>query len=93
MSAVKDMRRAPRDDFDTPVMYSQIGTTSFKHADMHNFSEGGMYFESKVPMSPGSDLSVKTMNFRSANKCTVKWCKELEDADTGKYGIGLECEI
>ncbi len=93
MSAFKEMRCNTRDDFNAWILYTPTISNNYKHAEMRNFSDGGMYFESDTPMKPGSDLSIRTMNFCSANQGTVRWCKELGDSGSGKYGIGLKCDI
>lgn len=95
MNKSKDMRKVERDDFDTPISYSDDNFHTHHRALMHNFSDNGMYLESDVPLKPGSEVYIKTEDFRSINRCEVKWCNKLEDDDSGSehFGIGLQCEI
>ena len=93
MTTFKEIRKISRDDFDIPVTYSSDHFTTHHKAMMHNFSEDGLYFESKEPIAPGTEVVVKTVNLCSVNRCEVKWCSKIDDddVDTDQFGIGLHC--
>ncbi len=93
IQSLAEMRKFERNDFDTPVMFSDEKFNRHHKAMMHNFSDHGMYFESNEPIRPGTNLYVKTMNYRSVNKCQVRWCSKIDESGNKVYGIGLECEI
>ena len=66
----------------------------FIYAQMHNFSETGMCFESEVAIRPGTAIKIKfnTQRFNSiANNCVsiVKWCRGLTDEKSSLYAFGL----
>lgn len=88
-----EMRRFERNDFDTPVIYSDEQIDRYHDAMMHNFSDQGLYFESDEPLRVGSKIFVKTINFCSVNKCEVRWCSKLDSDEKDMYGIGLECQL
>lgn len=93
MKEFKDLRSHERVDFDTPVLFADTNQQEHQRAMMHNFSDNGMYFESDEPLRTGSEVSVKTLEFCSINKCRVRWCGRLKSDSEEKFGIGLQCEI
>lgn len=93
MKNYRDLRSHERVDFDTPVLFSGTEQQDHQRAMMHNFSDNGMYFESAEPLRTGSEINVKTMEFRSINKCRVRWCGRINKEGEEVFGIGLQCEI
>jgi hypothetical protein len=67
------------------------------YAQMQNFSEGGMYFETEIALKPGTKITVKFDRplFHAASRIyasMVRWCKGMTD-DTGKvntFGFGVQ---
>jgi len=70
---------------------------------MVNYSEGGLYFESKTPFKPGTSIHIKLEKslfsaagakphdgFRFSTLGEVKWCKDLSTKECDKYGIGVK---
>ena len=88
-----EMRQFERNDFDTPVVFSDADINSHHSAVMHNFSDEGMYFESDQPLRLGEKIYVKTVNYCSVNKCEVRWCSKVDSDGKEMFGIGLHCEI
>ncbi len=88
-----EMRSSERNDFDTPVVYSDEAISSHRNAMMHNFSDNGMYFESEEPLRLGDKIYVKTMDYCSVNKCEVRWCCKVDSEGKEMFGIGLHCDI
>jgi hypothetical protein len=86
-------RRFERNDFDTPVVFSDDQIKEYHNAMMYNFSDHGMYFESHAPLRQGSTVFVKTLNYCSVNKCQVRWCRKIDSEGKEVFGIGLECDI
>lgn len=93
MKNYREFRSHERVDFDTPVLFSGRGHPDHQRAMMHNFSDNGMYFESPEPLRTGAEVSVKTIELRSINKCRVRWCGRVDKDGEDMFGIGLECEI
>jgi hypothetical protein len=93
MQDFTELREHERTDFDTPVLFSNSSLDDYHRALMQNFSDNGMYFESKEYLRPGSTVYVKTINYCSVNRCEVRWCNRLDKDGQETFGIGLQCEI
>ena len=70
---------------------------SWIYAQMNNFSNEGMYFETEVALKPGTKIIIKFDKpiFPNASKkltSIVRWCRELaEDRGTiSSFGLGVE---
>ena len=72
-------------------------------AEMLNYSEGGMYFESDSFFKEGTNIlfKLKTCSFdtsapepcsglRSVSLAQVRWWKEMEEKDSSRFGIGVK---
>ena len=88
-----ELREHQRTDFDTPVLFSDDNLVNHHRAMMQNFSDNGMYFESKDYVRPGTMIFVKTINYCSVNKCQVRWCSRIDSDGQETFGIGLQCEV
>jgi len=68
----------------------------FYYAMMHNFSDGGMYFESLFSLVPGTKVKIKVENplltgVSPTLSAEVRWCREiLNDNSFYCYGIGVQ---
>jgi hypothetical protein len=67
------------------------------YAQMNNFSNDGMYFETEVALKPGTKLIIKFDKpiFPNASKnltSIVRWCKELAEdrGSISSFGLGVE---
>jgi len=70
---------------------------SWIYAQMNNFSNDGMYFETEVALKPGTKLIIKFDKpiFPNASKkltSIVRWCRELaeERGSISSFGLGVE---
>ena len=80
---------------------SNYGPEIFYGASALNFSESGLYFESKYPLKPGitilfrleaSDCEVSNSegfrSIRTISLAEVKWCRDLAGMGESYFGIG-----
>lgn len=93
MKGKSELRREERMDFGTPVLFSDESRVIHHRAMMQNFSDDGMYFESKDYLKPGSTVYVKTLNYRSVNKCEVRWCNRIDTEGNETFGVGVQCVL
>jgi len=68
-------------------------------AKMVNHSIGGVYFESRYPLEPGSVIFFNRASYSlddyspdtyKPHRVLVKWCREMPGKKDGYYGIGVE---
>ena len=98
-----EKRSSDRHYQEVPITVAYFNTSRYRSAKMQNYSEGGIYFESDFAFQPrtsiyiriekkGTDLpEFKIENgFRSVALGEVKWCKEINKGESGKYGIGVK---
>ena len=84
-----------------PIMFAQYTDKRYCYygAFMHNYSMGGIYFESSYPLQQGKLISIKRANCSPASwgksnyreyRAEVKWCKEIVASDKLLYGTGVK---
>ncbi len=87
-----------RSEGQTSIMVAPFNTSNYHNAVMMNSSVGGMYFESEQPISTGTDLFIKILDlqpdpywleYTSAYRAEVVWCRPLSNGQYGRYGIGV----
>ena len=72
----------------------------FFDAVMYNSSEGGMYFEAKDALQPGSDIWIKVSDYSpeihgkeamNGYRAEVMWCRKIykKDEKNTSYGVGV----
>ena len=77
-----------------PIVISDCNFEQYKEARIYNSSSSGIYFESDIPIRPGTEICVKNNNSTrlfGSGICHVKviWCEEIHDASVFKrFGIG-----
>lgn len=82
------------------------GQENFYRARALNFSESGLYFESKYPLKPGITIlfrievsDCRTLNLegyeclRTISLAEVKWCRDLVKNGESYFGIGAKYPI
>ena len=82
------------------------GQEIFHHARVLNFSESGLYFESKYPLKAGitilfrielSGCGASTLEdcecLRTTSLADVKWCRELVKNGEFSFGIGARYPV
>lgn len=82
---------------ETPIRFAKQNTENLLPARMLNISDGGMYFESRHPVNPHSDVfiwleknlpkNLKEIQVYDFYRSKVLWCKEI---NRGKaLGVGV----
>ena len=90
MKNFNEKRRAERFYLKAPIKYSATTENEARHANMFNCSEGGLYFETGSPLTPGADVVVSGVENDRFFRASIKWCKRVGPADKKIYGIGAE---
>jgi len=104
MLAPNEKRTDERFVSNAPIFFSFF-STRFWHecASMTlNHSKGGMCFESRDPLTPGTNLFIRVDQhpdltpgtnqngwLRNSTLATVKWCLELPDEHRSAYRVGV----
>jgi len=77
-----------------PIVISDCNLEKNKEARIYNSSSSGIYFESDIPIRPGTEICVKKNNstrFSGSDLCHVEvvWCEEIHDSAVFyRFGIG-----
>jgi hypothetical protein len=92
MQAKPEVRKSDRFSHESIIKYGDELTLSPYYAVSYNFSETGMYFKSLFEMYPGVHILIRIDDYSlSQNKVPAKvvWCKNIENAATFRYGVGV----
>jgi len=90
-----EFRQSKRYKHNATAMLENQQSGYWIYAQMNNFSNGGMYFETETAIKPGTRVIIKFNEplFPRAKKTytsIVKWCRELTEEDSlFTYGIGV----
>ena len=100
MGLDSDQRIDERIRYETALSHEclEIGVSS--HARMYNFSKGGFYFESDIPLLPGEEIFIGIKespyafnpNGYECHLVRVKWRKKLRNS-IYQYGYGVQHDI
>ena len=77
-----------------PIVFNNCNAKKYNVARIYNSSTSGIYFESDIPIRPGTKIYVKNYNsnsFSGLDFChlEVVWCEEIHDAVVFyRFGIG-----
>ena len=84
------------------IVCAFFNSNKYCEARMLNYCEGGLYFESAFPFKPGTSIYIRIEEFsrkashsplyrgyRTVTLGEVKWCKEVSDSESYKFGIGV----
>jgi hypothetical protein len=74
----------------TPIKYRTTNENQAHNANMFNCSEGGLYFETVSPLTPGADVVVSGIENNRFSQASIKWCKRVGPANKKIYGIGAQ---
>jgi hypothetical protein len=108
-----DKRTDKRHGCDAGIKWTQFnriefnyGPKFFYHARVLNYSESGLYFESKYLLKPGMTILFRledslcgASNFedceclRSISLADIKWCRDLVKNSESFFGIGARYPI
>ena len=88
-----DYRKSSRFEHRSTVMLANEHSEYFSYAQMRNFSDGGLYFESDNALKPGTKIRIRFdhLPFQSGPgilKSVVSWCRELP-YDDSRYAFGV----
>ncbi len=87
-----------RYSIETPIRFARQDTKNLLPAHMRNISDGGMYFESRHPVTPHSDVFIWLQKKLPKNqnkiqiydfyRSKVLWCREINKGKA--MGIGVK---
>ena len=85
------------------IIYNCFNREIIFNAEMLNYSEGGMYFESDSFFKEGTNIFFKMKKclfdssdpepcngLRTVSLAEVRWWKEISDEDSAHFGIGVK---
>jgi len=87
-------RECLRFENEIPIVFSNCNSEKYNEAKIYNSSSSGIYFESDIPIRPGTEICVKNTHstgFSGSDLCHVEvvWCEEIHDAVVFyRFGIG-----
>jgi hypothetical protein len=103
MTALHSKRVCDRYDCCFSISGAYFNSTKYFQGRMANYSQGGLYFESKLALQQGTSLLIRVHKsldadtafkvregFRSVALGEVKWCKELISEGSIYYGVGIK---
>lgn len=92
-----ELRNGNRYPLKATAILEDKASGSWVYAQMNNFSDDGMYFETEVALKPGTRIIIKFDQpiFPNAAKMltsVVRWCRGLADArgSISSFGLGVE---
>jgi Tfp pilus assembly protein PilZ len=93
MQAKPEVRKSERLGHEYIVKIGDDQALSPYYAVSYNLSETGIHFKSLFEMHPGAHILIRIDDYTlSQNKVPAKvvWCKNIENAATFRYGVGVE---
>ena len=94
--SVPNYRKSIRFEHKYTVILTDEQKEPFTHAQMLNFSNGGLYFKSDVALNPGTKIKIRfghssCKSEPKALSSVVRWCRKLTGYDSDyNYGVGVE---
>lgn len=93
-----ERRESERFQYKTAVLHSTNPPDFFYRGTMHNYSTGGLYFESDEDLLQGDEISISVKNppphFAKKNhqyfEVKIIWCSLLEG---GSYQVGYGAKL
>ena len=95
MSTASNRRSGKRFPHRSTVMIEDTDKGYFYYGTMHNYSAGGMYFESDFVARPGTPIKIRVENppFKTSPReypASVVWYEPLDQEESiYNYGIGV----
>ena len=96
MESRPERRADPRYRHETAIMYEHYGSGSYFEGKMHNYSRGGMYFESNFAPDIGTEIfiGVEDSPYSAGHdvyRAKIIWHTKLEYSEAlFSYGIGVQ---
>lgn len=95
-SIVKDYRAFTRQSFEVAVEYVVQGQSDPMTATMQNLGAGGMYFESRKPLTSGTELWIRVLDYSpdihgeyETYRGRVAWSGRIDRGTDRLYGVGV----
>lgn len=90
-------RRAfTRQSFEMHVEYVVQGTNAPEKATLYNLGAGGMYFETRKPLSAATELSIRLVDYSpdvhgeyEFYRGRVAWSGQVDRGNGRRYGVGV----
>jgi hypothetical protein len=88
-----EQRECSRFENEIPIVFNNGNAKKYNEARIFNNSSSGIYFESDIPIRPGTKIYVKnnSTRFSGSDLCHVEvvWCEEIHEAVVFyRFGIG-----
>ena len=103
MNDLSEKRTFDRHKKGASIICAFLNTNKYYQGKMRNYGEGGLFFESKFAFKPGTSIYIRIEGFskkasnsplhhgcRTVTLGEVKWCEEILDTESYKYGIGVK---
>ena len=90
MNNLAEKRNTERFYLKSPITYSTGKENEARNANMFNCSEGGLYFETALPLKPGVDVVVSGVGQDKFFRASIKWCTRVGPKDKFIYGVGAQ---
>jgi hypothetical protein len=94
MSLKFEQRACSRFENEIPIVFRNCKSKKLHEARIYNSGSSGIYFESDIPIRPGTEVYVKynhSTRFSGLDLChvEVRWCEEIHDAVVFyRFGMG-----
>jgi hypothetical protein len=105
MGSRSEKRCEDRQHCDAAVEWAYFNKADFFNARLLNFSKGGSYFECAQSPITGATILIRlkkdayrgglspSQYMRTTALGEVKWCRELQEPQSRRYGIGVRYHI
>jgi PilZ domain len=91
-------RAFDRNEVEAPLQFKIPETDALAVTRLYNVCQGGVYFESQLPMEPGHETTIVIPDLIAESaapgvyagyRVRIRWCNELKKQEP-KYGIGAQ---
>jgi hypothetical protein len=99
MTRNQEKREYIRYELNTSVIYAYQDSDQFNKAQMRNYAEGGMCFEARNAIEPGSKIYIMMENFSpdtidaefyDGYRAEVRWCQKTFPENDSEFKIGVK---
>ncbi len=99
MTRYDEKRENQRYDLKAPVIFAYQDSDQFTKAQMHNYCEGGLCFEARNTIEPGSNIYIMMENFSpdaidvesyDGYRAEVRWCRKVTLENNQKFLVGVK---
>ena len=94
-----EQRAFTRNKVDVPLQYTVPKTKELAVTRLLNFCQGGIYFESHLPLAPDCETTIvipdifaksPDLDTHVSYNVRIRWCKEYEEPRDSVFGIGAQ---